>query len=272
MTWGDFLYKWQDLTGAALGPFLAIILSALGFWVKEKRAAIRERKEAHRRIEIAVARSLNDAFILREQLKWMAGRVNTLARAARAITEPNIFFMNRVNFIPMREIYRDADLSRFKVRSYYIHNKLLFLDAGIKETNEAVVGLKNDFEEIVKQNATLVALMNDTPNPPMQRETYAANLEAFATEAEGYATSFLNTGIKTMVQLKVYNNLLRERHGYWVWWRNESTWLKYFRTKTEQKKYARTLNSLDAIDALIETKVQQIMQEAETRGEKFRPS
>jgi len=269
MNWVDFIYKWQDLTGAALGPFLAIILSAIGFLIKERWEEKRARKEAHRRIEIAVSQSLNDSFVLREQLKWMAARIKELVAEARSITEPNIFFMNRVNFSVMREIYRDTDLSRFKVQSYYIHNKLLFIDAGIKETNEVVALFRKDFEMLIQQNAMLIAAMKENPNPPIQRQTYADNLEAFAKVIENFAQKTVNDGIKILAQIKVYNNMVREKYGYWIWWKHESTRLKYFRTKLEQKEYARNLDSLDKIDTVIEEKVQKAIEKAEKRGEKL---
>jgi len=30
----EFVNKWQTLIGSALGPFLAVILSAIVFWIK----------------------------------------------------------------------------------------------------------------------------------------------------------------------------------------------------------------------------------------------
>lgn len=269
MDWGAFLREWQNLIGAALGPFLAVILSAIGYWCKSKIEAMHERKEAHRRIEIAVARSLNDNYILRTQLQWFAGRVKKLAAEARTIINPKEYFLSRINFPSMREIYRDQDMARFKVRSYYIHNKLLFLDAGIKETNETVAMLKNDFEEIIRQNGLLVAVMRDHPNPPAQRDAYAANLDAYTAEIENYISRGINQGIKIMVQVRVYNRKLREKHGYWVWRKYEGTWMKYFRTKAEQKAFARHLDSLDSIDAAIESEVQEEQRRADERRKKL---
>ena len=117
----NFIKEWQELIGAALGPFLAIILSAIGFWIKSVIKDKKERKEFLRRIEISLARSLNDIFTAREQLRWFSGRVKNLAAESKAITNDKIFFLNRVNFPTVREIYRDTDMPNFKVKSYYLH-------------------------------------------------------------------------------------------------------------------------------------------------------
>jgi hypothetical protein len=268
MDWSNFIFRWQDLIGSGLGPFLAIILSGIAFLIKEKRGEMRDRKEAHRRIEIAVARSLNDAYILRAQLSWFASRIKALAAESRAEVAPNVYFLNRINVPSMREIYRDLDMARFKVRSYFIHNKLLFIDAGIKETNEVVAAFKNDFEEIIRQNGMLVALMSEHPNPLIQRQTYADNLDSYASELERYSKKGVDRGIKIMVQARVYNNLIRGKFGYWIWWKYEGTWMKYFWTKAEQKAFAKSLDSLDTIDAVIEPEVLKEQEKAEERGKK----
>ncbi|MBI3335850.1 MAG: hypothetical protein HY001_05160, partial [Candidatus Portnoybacteria bacterium] len=41
----NFLYRWQELAGAAIGPFLAVILSAIGFWIKSIMESKKELKE-----------------------------------------------------------------------------------------------------------------------------------------------------------------------------------------------------------------------------------
>lgn len=265
----DFLYKWQELIGAALGPFLGVILAAIGFWVKGWIERKRERRETLRRIEIAITRSLNDSFVAREQLKRFAKLLRKLGAGARAETNPKVFFLERINFPSIREVYRDADAPVFKVKSYYLHNKLSFIDAGIKEVNDTLVALRNDFAELMRNNEMLVTLMQKNPNPPVQRETYAESLEAFAAAIEGYANAHLNEGIKMMSQIKVYNDWLRKQFGFFTWWKYESTRLKYFPNKSEQRKYARNLDSLDKIDTLIEAQVVLDIAEAEARGEKY---
>ena len=87
----EFINKWQTLVGSALGPFLAVTLSAVGFWIKSVIESKNERKEFLRRIEISMARSLNDIFTVREQLKWFSQRVKNLATESKSITDDRIF-------------------------------------------------------------------------------------------------------------------------------------------------------------------------------------
>ena len=79
MEWSiDSLYKWQALAGAWLGPFLAVILSAIGFLIKSKLDQRAERKEFLRRIEVEITSTLNDVYNAREQLKYFVGMVKKL--------------------------------------------------------------------------------------------------------------------------------------------------------------------------------------------------
>lgn len=201
----NFIRGWQELIGAALGPFLAIILSAIGFWIKSIIEGKRERKEFLRRIEISLARSLNDIFAAREQLRWFSGRVKNLVAESKLITDDKIFFLNRVNFPTVREIYRDIDMPNFKVKSYYLHNKLMWIDASTKEMNKVVVNLKNDFEDLIRQNELLVAVMRNNPDPKIQRVTYGENLESFASAIDDFTSKGLKQGIEIMTQVKIYN-------------------------------------------------------------------
>lgn len=264
-----FIEKWQGLIGSALGPFLAVVLSAIGFWIKSAIETRKERKEFLRRIEISLARSLNDTFTAREQLKWFSGRIKNLIAESKSITGDKIFFLNRINFPTTREIYRDIDMPNFKIKSYYLHNKLMWIDAGIKEMNETVANLKNDFEDLIRQNEVLVAVMRNNPNPPMQRDAYERNLESFAKAIDDYVSKSIKQGIEIMTQVKIYNEKLRKRYGYWFWWKIEGTRFKYFRTKAKQKEFARNLDSLERIDGIIKGEVDLLIKKAEERSKKL---
>lgn len=74
----EFLNKWQTLIGSALGPFLAVILSAIGFWIKSIIDNKKERKEFLRRIEVGITRSLDDTFKTRIKLQYFVSRLRTL--------------------------------------------------------------------------------------------------------------------------------------------------------------------------------------------------
>lgn len=264
----QLIRDWQELIGAALGPFLAVVLSAIGFLLKSKLDKISERKESLRRVEVGITSSLNDIYNTRERLKYFVSTLRRLIAEIKAVTSPNHFSLERVNFPALLEVHHDPDLRNFKIRSYYLHNKLLFSDVAVKEINVILVSLKNDFAELLKHNEFLIALMQNHPNPPLQRAGYIENLEIFAAAVEDYAVNKLSKPIKLLSQVKLYNDRLRKGRGrgYWNWWKQESTKLKYFRTKQDQKKFARNLDSLDRIDLEIEKEVQKALAEAEARA------
>ena len=265
----NFLDKWQTLVGAALGAFLAVIGSLITYAINSANGRRKERKEFLRQIEISMARSLNDTFTLREQLKWFSQRVKDLAAESRSITDDRIFFLNRINFPTTREIYRDIGMPNFKVKSYYLHNKIMWIDAGVKEMNETVLNLKNDFEDLIRQNELLVAVMRNNPNPRMQRESYERNLESFAGAIDEYISKSIKQGVEIMTQVKIYNEKLRSKHGYWFWWKQEGTKFKYFRNKKKQKAFSRNLDSLDRIDGAINKEVETVIAKAEERSKKL---
>lgn len=263
-----FIDKWQVLIGGALGPFLAVILSAIGFWIKSAIENKNERKEFLRRIEIGITRSFDDTFKTRLKLQYFVSRLRSLITKIKAVTDDHCFSLESINYPTIRDIYRDTDAPNFKVKSYYLHNKLLWADAGIKETNETVINLKNDFAELQRKNEMLVILMKQdrTPNPAQQRGVYAENLELFANAIDEFIKKFMGQGIEIMIQIKVYNEHLRKKYGCWFLWKYEGTKLKYFRHKVEQKEFARNLNSLERIDKVIQKEVEIAIKDAENRA------
>ncbi|OGE03345.1 hypothetical protein A3B21_04270 [Candidatus Uhrbacteria bacterium RIFCSPLOWO2_01_FULL_47_24] len=266
-----FLDTWQTLIGAALGPFLAVILSAVGFWIKSIVENKRERKEFLRRIEVGITRSLDDTYKTRQKLLYFVSRLKNLVAEIRAVTDPRQFSLESINYPTVREIYRDIEAPNFKVKSYYLHNKLLWADAGIKETNETVVSLKNDFAELQRKNELHIILMrqNANPNPAQQRVEYSANLELFANAIDDFIARFMKQGIEIMTQIKIYNEHLRRKHSHWFLWKYEGTKFKYFYNKAEQKQFSRNLDSLERIDMVIRTEVEAAIKEAEARAEKL---
>ena len=264
----QFLDSWQTLVGAALGPFLAVVLSALGFWIKSVIENKKERKEFLRRIKVGITRSLDDTYKTRQKLLFFVSRLRNLVAEIRAVTDPRQFSLESINYPTIREIYRDIEAPNFKVKSYYLHNKLLWADAGIKETNETVVSLKNDFAELQRKNELHIILMrqNANPNPAQQRIEFSTNLELFANAIDDFIARFMKQGVEIMTQIKIYNDHLRRKRGYWFLWKHEGTKFKYFRNKAEQKKFARNLDSLERIDKVIQSEVETAIKEAEERA------
>lgn len=263
----NLLSRWQELTGAALGPFLAVMLSAIGFGIKLILDNRREHKEYLRRVEVSVTVALNDTYAARGQLMKLAGMIRELSDQAKAVKGDKIFFLERINFPTTQKIYRNSEIPKFKIRSYYLHNKLLFVDRGIIEVNETLADLKNDFEALVRFNMELIALMGNNPKPAEQRVSYAKSLESFAAALEIYASKKITGGIRALIQIKVYNNKIRKRHGYITWWKYEGVSLKYFKNRNIQKEFANNIGSLDRIDALLSDEVESTIEKIEKQLE-----
>src|SRR3989344_2419704 len=269
-----FVKEWQTLVGAALGAFLAVIGSLITYAINSANEERKRRKEFLRQIEISMARSLNDTFVAREQLTWFSQRVRHLAAEARSITNNREFFLVRINFPTTREIYRDVGMPNFKIKSYYLHNKIMWVDAGIKEMNETISNLKNDFENLIRQNEVLIALMRENPNPQIQRDAYARNLDGFAKAIDEDIEKSIKQGVEIMTQVKVYNNHLREPCGFVFRWKNEGIGFRLFYKKFELIKVANSLENLDRIDADKEIKAEVIaaIQKAEDRAKMYKES
>ena len=269
-----FVKEWQTLVGAALGAFLAVIGSLITYAINSANEERKRRKEFLRQIEISMARSLNDTFVAREQLTWFSQRVRHLAAEARSIANNREFFLVRINFPTTREIYRDVGMPNFKIKSYYLHNKIMWVDAGIKEMNETISNLKNDFENLIRQNEVLIALMRENPNPQIQRDAYARNLDGFAKAIDEYIEKSIKQGVEIMTQVKVYNNYLHEPCGFVFRWKNEGIGFRLFCKKFELIKVANSLEDLDRVDADKEIKAEVIaaIQKAEDRAKMYKES
>jgi len=270
----DFLCKWQTLIGAALGPFLL----GVGFYIKNIIVNHKEYRESLRRIEISTTRSIDSFIKSQVQLKENIKRIKELVSKIQTENK-NEFSLDRINFSIIREIYRDDEIPNFKIKSYYLHNKLLWVDAGIKELNEINRNFREDFKDLVRTNDLLVSLMkeNKVSDPEIrkiyyanQHASYIDNLMAFVGGVEKYIVD-ISENIKFIIQSNIYNNHLRERRfkGIYFKWKNEGTRFKYFRIKKQKKEFSRNLDSMERIDKCLEKEVKEKMQGIEERTAKI---
>lgn len=255
----ETLYRWQELIGAFGGSAFAVLLSALGYWVKSKLDARERRLEILRRIEVDITYTLNSFHNTQEKLAYFVGNLRTLVVEVRQINDPRAFAINFVNMPAMAGIYMDPDIPNFRINSYYIHNKLLWVHSAVSEVNCILSALRDDYDRLLKVNDRLIDLLrsNATPNPAAQRESYATNLELFATGIENFYRESFPGGIKSLIQVKIYNEKLRRSYGRgrFALWMHEGTNFKYFRRHTDFKKFARNLESIDRVDVEISTEV-----------------
>lgn len=261
----SFIYQWQTLIGSALGPFLAIILSAFGFWVKSKYTASKDKKDNINTVEVAITRTINDMYFTKLKLENFIVRTRKLSRDAKAVTDDHTYFLEVTNFPAMRDIFFDTDLPNLKFGSPYLHNQLMFSDAGIKETNSWLKELKENFSSLIHKNE-FVTMVVPKAQPKDQRDGYAENLKIFADAVEGFLV-YINTGIRMAIQIKVYNlKLMKDRKATIN--KYERLKFKFFKSKEEVEKYENWQNMLDRIDAAIKDEVDKLLAKTEEDYEK----
>src|SRR3990172_6887922 len=95
--------EWQTLIGSALGPFFAVILSAIVFLIKSANESKKEREEFLRRIEISITRSLDDTFKTRVKLQYFVLRLRNLITEIRAVTDDHYFSLKSINYPTIRD-------------------------------------------------------------------------------------------------------------------------------------------------------------------------
>lgn len=250
----SWLFKWQVLAGSSLGPFFAFYLSI-------KYQANKERKIAVRKVETSLTKSLNDIYKTREQFKEFIKRLKETVLRAKDLDDENTFFIEENSFPAVRDVFADDSLATEKFGSYYLHNKLLWINAGIKDTNSFTQELRAGYEKLLERNLFIVK----QEKVRRQREMYIQNLENFITAVQS-RVDFLDEGIKILTQAKLYNLKLFGWKRILVLLKYEGTSFKYFKTNKTRLRYSQHLDSLDRIDKVIEPEVSASIIEAEKRS------
>lgn len=249
----EFLHEWENLSGAFAGAFLAMIASAIGYLYVEYRKIVSERAEALRHIEISNSYSLNSTYVMIDKLKFFIDRAENFIKEQKF--ESNEVLLSTFNFTPLGEIYFDPTAHSFRVKSYYLHNKLLVLHSNLSNWNLILGQLKGDFENIVRLNELIVGLVmpKKEMTPTQLRMNFLENIENFKEEIKKVNFDEI---IKIMAQIRVYNGLLRMSAGAGTLnrWRYEG--LPY--TKKE-------ITLLEEIDDQINSKVLIEIEKAESR-------
>lgn len=250
-------YEWQGLVGAFLGSSLAILASGVGFLIARFINRIDERREALRQVEISNTYSLQTAYTMQKKLTFFVQRARKLVGELRSNTSLNVITFNTINFSPLGGIFLDPKTHNSRIKSYYLHNKLLTMHAGTTDMNLILSQFKDDFGNIIRMNEMLIGLTSNNPNPVMQRDAYAENIEAFTAEVERFANEEIPKSIETMLQIRVYNTKLRKTFGRGLWAR----WC--YEGLVSAK---RDLNMVDHIDTDLEEEVVGMREQAEKRA------
>lgn len=253
----NILQQWQTLTGVLLGSFIGALMSLLGFYFGNKFEKARQRKEGRRRIEISVTRTVNDMHTVKISLLQFIKRTEKIvAEIDRVLADDTKYVLEETNLPPLN-VFLDETLPDIITKSYYVHNKVLWSDAGVKSTNVSLVEMKQNFSALSRKNEFLVTIR---ARQREQKETYKANLQDFNNLiSDTFITNNLDIGMKTLMQIKVYNSKMRGEHGWYMRWKYEGISLKYFRNKKAILNYNQESLCVDRIDTLIEPEVSEMI-------------
>lgn len=270
----EFIEKWQTLIGSALGPFLAIILSAIGFLTKgwlQKRSNL---KESIRRAEIAFSQTLSHLNVAVMQLEDFITRAKVIIEDVNAISNPNFYALQEANFPATISIYFDNELIKMKFKSYYIHNKILITDYLIRSANGNINQFRYDYERLLDRNERMAT--PERMHPPDQRAAFAGNLSGFISMIEIFVNSLKTDNALSIAEAKIYNLKLMKTHfldfkPVWNRWKYEGTTLKYFRDQKTMENYNGSMNAVDRINTLMKNEAETMMQEAQNRVNQREP-
>lgn len=256
----EFLYRWQVLVGSALGPFLAVTLSAIGFWLKWLFDKRNSRREGLRQVEVFLVRAFNDLYSTKKGLLSFAQQLEQIAIGASEL-RPEQFYMEERAFPILQDVFLSEDLSLTRFKSPYLHNQMNFIDAGLKYTNTATKDMKENFAILNRKNEFLIS-RNATPEN--QRFVYAGNLNAFAGSVRELI-GFIEKGVKMLTQARVYNSKLRKHRIIMRWW-YEGRSFRYFANMDAFRKYTKYPDFFDRINEKIENEVIKSIRDIEASG------
>ncbi len=252
-----FIERWQTLIGSALGPFLAITLSAIGFLIKGLFQRRNDRKEAIRRAEIAFSQTLNDLSLSIKEWREFIKRVKILIEEVKSTNDPRVFVLNYTNSPITTTIQFDTGLTKMKFGSYYLHNKILIIDHTIRWANRTFEQFKVEFENLLRRNEAFAEKM-----PPMnQQKSHSENLAGFSNIVENLLDSMEKEKIKEIFQAKIYNlKLMKNYHR--ALWKHEGISFKYFKDKKAIEDYKGNMKAIYRIDKLMEKEAEELIPEA----------
>lgn len=244
-------FKWQTLLGSLLGPLLAFYAAL----IYQSRM---DGRENIRRTEIVLSRVLNDIYESREALN------NFLVRLKGTIKSINLndekFFMYRGTF-PNKNIFMDEQLSVLKLHSLYLHNKLMWIEAGVRNINISLNEMYESFTAILNDSRDNAGKMK----PVDQKYLLLQELNGFYKWVEELL-KYYNAGIKILAQAKIYNLMLKDQGRRSIIHKYEKLPFKYYlKTYKFKKDYISVFTMQKRIDDIIEPDVVEIIDEAERR-------
>ncbi len=234
-----FLSEWQDLIGSLVGAAAPLILYLLTI-------NYFDRKEALRKIEITNTYTLQSLVNMQHKIDFFIKQMEGLAIDFRTKNNP----LSRINSPAWGNIYFDPEGHNARIKSYYLHNKILIINGNIADTNLALGNFRSSFEELKNLSETIITLnqeaMRDATIRKQICDGFAEQTENFAKSLKGYADGMLPKAVKHSQQIRVYNKELRKK-----WFRGF-----LFRVFHEGLINTKSIELVDEIDQRLEPLIQ----------------
>lgn len=243
------LKGWQTLVGVLIGTILTLITS----FIKDYIDSLRERRESRRRVEIYITKTLNDLITARNSFNLLIKNIEGLIEELKSDTKENAYFLGTVT-APKLEISFYDELCHSVTKSYYIHNKILWSSSAIKFLNTNLVGLGEHLNDI--SNTRNKFLITSGASKDEQKGTYLENLENILKNIKEIKVQGFDGGIKNFLQIKIYNQKLRSKIGFYNSWKFEGASFKYFKTYKDILAFNQEPPCINRIDDLIESDVE----------------
>ncbi len=257
--------RWQTLIGSALGPFLSIILSAIGFYIEQKWKQQKEKKEAIRRAEISFSQTLTHINIAVTQLEEFINRVNAIIEELESSQDLDKYVIQGANFPATINIHFDQELIKMKFNSYYIHNKIIIAEYLIKTSNDSIKKFRYEFESLLEKIERMATPERMTFKK--HRETSISLFGGFIQMVKKTTNALKDDYTKSIVKAKVYNLKLMKSH-LGTLWRYEGKY-KFFKNREKMKEYNGSMQAIDRIDRLMEEEAPKLVTEMSQRRKKI---
>jgi hypothetical protein len=209
-------------------------------------------KESRRQTDVLMALMINDSRALSKFLNNFIQRIDELlAKLELVRLDSSKYFMEETNF-PIKKMISIESLLVSKLKSYYLLNKLLWIDLWSRNANDQIAQMENFYRGLLKKNEFLVSINADKRE---QKETYKANLIDFRANVKSIKDD-IDGQLRILFQIKIYTLKLMGSYQFFYLWKYERVDFKFFRDYKEMKKYNREFSCLDRIDKMIDLEVE----------------
>lgn len=261
----ETLKDWQTLVGVILGATIGSLMSLFGFYIREKFKNNRNIIEGKRIVEVSSTRTLNDMYDLQIVLGMFLKRTNEIISEINKVMKNDTKYMLEETNFPPLSVFIDDKLPEIRTKSYYVHNKILWTDAGVKRIQAILKEMKQNFWSLSRKNEFLVAAVNAKQRE--QKETYKSNLEDFNKGIEDVFVPYLKEALKVLMEIKIYNSKMRGKWGFFYKWKFEGISFKYFKNQKMIEKYNQELACIDRIDLIFKKEVDESILDGENKVE-----